>query len=51
MKIEKSTTTYPLSACSIDTVSENTGIFLEQIGMERRNILRMKLPLENVLLN
>ena len=27
MKIEKSTTTYPLSAFSIEKVSENTGIF------------------------
>ncbi len=50
MKIAKTNTTYQLNAESVDAVSQHVCNFLEQIGTERKNILRLRLTIENMLL-
>lgn len=50
MKIERIKTTYNLNAMSVDVLAEQVYNFLEQIGTERKNGLRLKLTIENILL-
>ena len=50
MKTAKRTTTFTLSPESIDIVSDQVQEFLTQIGTERKNIIRLKLSIENILL-
>ena len=50
MKITKKTASYPLSAKSIDAVADEVQRFLEQIGTERKNMLSLKLTVENMLI-
>lgn len=51
MKIIKRATKFKLLAKSVDAVSDEVQLFLEQIGTERKNILRLKLTVENILLS
>ncbi len=50
MKISKSVTKFALKSQYIDLVSEKVQTFLETVGMERRNILRLRLSIEDILI-
>lgn len=50
MKISKIETDFPLDAQGIDLVSEKIRTFLEAVGTERRNVVRLCLSVEDMLL-
>lgn len=50
LKIESRSAEYPLTALAVDKIAEEVETFLSSLGMERANILRIRLSIEEALL-